>query len=132
MVFRFSERTETRSGQTPQLRIPVDFARNSAYAPICKSARSPNRPKTRTIRMAFDPNKALADFNDVDCSVQFWIAGAQAVTFPSLRAAVNHAFQNGGKWNEIEITVHLPREDIVYGTAKVHILIDTARKRPRR
>jgi len=82
--------------------------------------------------MAFDPNKALADFNDVECSVQFWIAGAPAVTFPSLRAAVDHAFQNGGKWNEIEITVHLPREDIVYGTAKVHILIDTARKRHRR
>lgn len=82
--------------------------------------------------MAFDPNKALADFDDVECSVQFWIAGAPAETFPSLRAAVNHAFKNGGKWNEIEITVHLPREDIVYGTAKTHILIDTARKRQRR
>jgi hypothetical protein len=48
-----------------------------------------------------------------------------------LKAAVKYAKDNGGRWNEVEITVHLPREDIVYATDKVHRLIDALRP-PRR
>jgi len=74
--------------------------------------------------MALDPIKALADYAEADCTVQFWIADAPAVEFKSLSAAVSYAKEHGGRWQEIEITVHLPREDIVYATEKVHRLID--------
>lgn len=74
--------------------------------------------------MALDPVKVFADYAEADCSVQFWIPGTPAVEFRSLEAAVRHAKDHGGRWKEIEITVHLPREDIVYATEKVHRLID--------
>ncbi|WP_049734250.1 hypothetical protein [Rhizobium ecuadorense] len=79
--------------------------------------------------MALDPLKALSDYCEADCTVQFWVAGAPAVEFKSLQAAVSYARNNGGRWQEIEITVHLPREDIVYATDKVHQLIDALRPR---
>ena len=79
--------------------------------------------------MALDPAKALLDYADADCSVQFWTPGAEPVGFRSLKAAVQYAGKNGGRWNEIEITVHLPREDIVYATEKVHRLIDALKVR---
>ncbi|MGV4796186.1 hypothetical protein [Rhizobium sp. F40D2] len=79
--------------------------------------------------MALDPLKALSDYSEADCTVQFWIADAPAVEFRSLPAAVSYAKNNGGRWQEIEITVHLPREDIVYATDKVHQLIDALRLR---
>lgn len=82
--------------------------------------------------MALDPIKAMSDYAEADCSVQFWNSGAAAVQFRSLKAAVAYAKENGGRWNEIEITVHLPREDIVYATEKVHRLIDALRVRSRR
>lgn len=82
--------------------------------------------------MALDPIKAFTEFAEADCSVQFWIPDTPAVQFRSLRAAVIYARENGGRWNDIEITVHLPREDIVYGTEKVHRLIEALRVRSRR
>jgi len=82
--------------------------------------------------MALDPLKALTDYAEADCSVQFWAPGTPAAEFRSLRAAVIYARENGGRWNDIEITVHLPREDIVYGTEKVQRLIDSLRTRGRR
>lgn len=81
--------------------------------------------------MALDPIKALSDYASANCSVQFWTPGAEAVAFRSLKAAVKYAKDNGGRWNEIEITVHLPREDIVYATEKVHRLIDALKVRSR-
>ncbi|UIK19473.1 hypothetical protein LZK79_10835 [Rhizobium leguminosarum] len=74
--------------------------------------------------MALDPEKAFLDYSAADCSVQFWTANAPAVQFTSLEAAVRFAKEHGGRWEEIEITVHLPREDIVFATGKVHQLID--------
>lgn len=81
--------------------------------------------------MALDPIKVLNDYAEADCSVQFWLPGAAAMPFRSLKAAVQYAKDNGGRWKEVEITVHLPREDIVYATDKVHRLIDALRP-PRR
>jgi hypothetical protein len=74
--------------------------------------------------MALDPEKAFLDYSAADCSVQFWTANAPAVQCTSLEAAVRFAKDHGGRWEEIEITVHLPREDIVFATGKVHQLID--------
>jgi hypothetical protein len=82
--------------------------------------------------MALDPIKALSDYGEAKCTVQFWIADAPAVEFSSLKAAVRYAKDHGGRWEEIEITVHLPREDIVYATEKVHRLIDALRDRRRK
>ncbi|WP_047454535.1 hypothetical protein [Rhizobium rhizogenes] len=82
--------------------------------------------------MTLDPLKALSDYDEVKCTVQFWIADAPAVEFNSLKAAVRYAKDHGGRWQEIEITVHLPREDIVYATEKVHRLIDALRDRRRK
>jgi hypothetical protein len=82
--------------------------------------------------MALDPVKALSDYGEAKCTVQFWTADAAAVEFDSLKAAVRYAKNNGGRWEEIEITVHLPREDIVYATEKVHRLIDALKDRRRK
>ncbi|OBZ91985.1 hypothetical protein ADU59_29085 [Pararhizobium polonicum] len=77
--------------------------------------------------MAFDPIKALTNYADAECSVQFWIADTPAVVLPSLPAAVIHARENGAGWKDVEITVHLPREDVVYATGKVRSLIEALR-----
>lgn len=37
---------------------------------------------------------------------------------------LHYAEDQGGRWQEIEETVRLPREDIVYATENVHRLID--------
>lgn len=74
--------------------------------------------------MALDPQKAFLDYSAADCSVQFWTPNAPTVEFRSLESAVRFAKDHGGRWEEIEITVHLPREDIVFATGKVHQLID--------
>jgi hypothetical protein len=74
--------------------------------------------------MALDPVTAFTDYAEADCSLQFWVADAPVVQFRSLLAAVQYAKDNGGRWKDIEITVHMPREDIVYATEKVHRLID--------
>jgi hypothetical protein len=68
--------------------------------------------------MAFDPIKALSNYSDAECSVQFLIAGTPASVFPSLEEAVLFARENGAGWKDVEITVHLDREDIVYATGK--------------
>ena len=39
--------------------------------------------------MALDPTQAFSDYARTPCSVQFWVAGADALEFRSLRAAVN-------------------------------------------
>lgn len=83
-----------------------------------------NRRRCKANAMALDPEKAFLDYSAADCSVQFWTANAPAVQFTSLEAAVRFAKDHGGRWEEIEITVHLPREDIVFATGKVHQLID--------
>ncbi|MBY5739945.1 hypothetical protein [Rhizobium leguminosarum] len=82
--------------------------------------------------MALDPEKAFLDYGAADCSVQFWTAKAPAVQFRSLEAAVRFAKDHGGRWEEIEITVHLPREDIAFATGKVHQLIDALPGDPRK
>ncbi|MDB5524479.1 MAG: hypothetical protein JWM58_2242 [Rhizobium sp.] len=74
--------------------------------------------------MAFDPVKTLYTYADTDCSVQMWVADAKPVQFSSLKDAVAYAKEQGGKWNDVEITVHLPREDIAYGSDKTRMLID--------
>lgn len=74
--------------------------------------------------MALDPATVFLEYANADCSVQFWTPGAEPVVLRSLKAAAQYASENGGRWKEIEITVHLPREDIVYATEKVHRLID--------
>ena len=74
--------------------------------------------------MAFDPSKTLYSFAETPCSVQIWLAESQVAEFPSLPDAVAYAKQQGGKWNDVEITVHMPREDIVYGTDKTRSMID--------
>jgi hypothetical protein len=74
--------------------------------------------------MAFDPNKTLYTYATTECTVQMWVVDAKPVEFPSLKDAVAYANQNGGKWNDVEITVHLDREDIVFGTDKTRMLID--------
>jgi hypothetical protein len=74
--------------------------------------------------MALDPLKTFLTYGDADCSVQIWAADAQAVQFTSLEAAIRFAKEQGARWQEIEVTVHLPREDIVFATGKVHKLID--------
>jgi hypothetical protein len=50
------------------------------------------------------------------------------VQFPSLKDAVSYANEQGGKWNDVEITVHLDREDIAYGTDKTRMLIDALQR----
>jgi len=74
--------------------------------------------------MAFDPIKTLHSYSSTDCSVQMWLADAKPVSFASLKDAVSYAKQQGGKWNDVEITVHLAREDIAYGSDKTRMLID--------
>jgi hypothetical protein len=73
--------------------------------------------------MALDPTQAFSDYARTPCSVQFWVAGADALEFRSLRAAVIYARDNGALTKSVEITVHLPREDIAYGTDKVRELV---------
>ncbi|OJF91053.1 hypothetical protein [Pararhizobium antarcticum] len=81
--------------------------------------------------MAFDPIKAFTHYNEAECSVQFWVADAPASVFASLEEAVAFARDNGAGWKDVEITVHMPREDIVYATGKVRTLIEALRKQPR-
>lgn len=78
--------------------------------------------------MAFDPIKTLTTYAQTDCSVQMWVTDATAVQFRSLRDAVAYAKAQGGKWTDVDITVHLPREDIVYGSDKTRMLIDAAER----
>ncbi|MDO9416103.1 hypothetical protein [Pararhizobium sp.] len=78
--------------------------------------------------MAFDPLILLAEYADTPCSVQFWIADTPSVELPSLRAAVAYAAKNGAMTQSADITVHLPREDIVYGTEKVRLLVQAIGK----
>ncbi len=78
--------------------------------------------------MAFDPTKALHTYSGTECSVQIWVAYAKPVQFPSLKDAVFYANEQGGKWNDVEITVHLAREDIAYGTDKTRMLIDALQR----
>lgn len=78
--------------------------------------------------MAFDPTKALHTYAGTECSVQMWVADAKPVQFPSLKDAVSYANEQGGKWNDVEITVHLAREDIAYGTDKTRMLIDALQR----
>ena len=74
--------------------------------------------------MAFDPVSALTKYADAECSVQLWIPGAPVAVLPTLKDAVVYAKENGGGWKDVEITVHMPREDIVYATGKVRTLME--------
>ncbi|WP_438752095.1 hypothetical protein [Pararhizobium sp. O133] len=78
--------------------------------------------------MAFAPLKALTSYADAECSVQFWVADSPAVVLRSLKAAVIHARENGAGWKDVEITVHMRREDVVYATGKVRSLIEALRQ----
>jgi hypothetical protein len=73
---------------------------------------------------AFDPMQALETHADSECSVQFWLPDAKPVHCASIGEAVAYASQHGGKWNDVELTVHRAREDIAYGTDKTRMLID--------
>ncbi|MBP1858125.1 hypothetical protein [Rhizobium herbae] len=79
--------------------------------------------------MAFDPIKALTNYADAECSVQFWVAGTEASVFASLEEAVIFARDNGAGWKDVEITVHLEHEDIVYATGKTRTLIEALRRK---
>ncbi|URK88717.1 hypothetical protein LP421_17380 [Rhizobium sp. RCAM05350] len=61
--------------------------------------------------------------------MQFLIAGTPASVFSSLEEAVIFARDNGAGWKDIEITVHLDREDIVYATGKTRTLIEALRQK---
>lgn len=61
--------------------------------------------------------------------VQFWQPEAEPFHCLSIGDAVAYASKRGGKWNEVELTVHRAREDIVYGTEKTRMLIDGRRGR---
>lgn len=78
--------------------------------------------------MAFDAIGAFSKYADAECSVQLWTADHAAVVLPSLKDAVVYARDNGAGWKEVEITIHLPSEDIVYATGKVRSLIEHLRK----
>ena len=80
--------------------------------------------------MTFDPLKALANYSQAECSVQFWVEGDDPALFSSLEEAVTFARDNGAGWKDVEITVHLEREDISYATGKTRMLIETLRRRP--
>jgi hypothetical protein len=79
--------------------------------------------------MAFDPIATLSGYSAAECTVQMLQPGAKPVQFSGLAAAAEYAKEQGGKWNDVEITVHLPREDIVYASDKVRILIDAMKPR---
>lgn len=79
--------------------------------------------------MTFDPIKALTNYADAECSVQFWVAGTPASVFPSLEEALIFARDNGAGWKDVEITVHLEHEDIVYATGKTRTLIEALRQK---
>ena len=74
--------------------------------------------------MAFDPSKTLLSYGETPCSVQVWATETMSGEFNSLPEAVAFAKQHNGKWNDLEITVHLKREDIVYGSDKCRMMID--------
>lgn len=74
--------------------------------------------------MAFDPIGAFSKYADTECSVQLWTAGHAAAVLPTLKAAVLYARENGAGWKDVEITVHMPSEDILYATGKVRSLIE--------
>jgi hypothetical protein len=74
--------------------------------------------------MAFDPMKTLETHANAECSVQMWLPDAEPFHCSTLRQALSYAIEKGGKWNEVELTVHRAREDIVYGTDKTRMLID--------
>ena len=74
--------------------------------------------------MAFDPTKTLVSYGETPCSVQVWASETMSAEFESLPEAVAYAKQHNGKWNDVEITVHLKREDIVYGSDKCRMMID--------
>lgn len=73
---------------------------------------------------AFDPMQALETHAQSECSVQFWLPDAKPFHCSSIGEAVAYANKHGGKWNEVELTVHRAREDIAYGTDKTRMLID--------
>jgi hypothetical protein len=78
--------------------------------------------------MAFDPIKTLTTYANTECSVQMWVADAAAVQFGSLGEAVAYAKAQGGKWTDVDITVHMPSEDIAFGSDKTRMLIDAAER----
>lgn len=73
---------------------------------------------------AFDPTQVLDTYADSECSVQLWLPDAEPFHCSSIAEALSYASKHGGKWNSVELTVHRPREDIVYGTDKTRMLID--------
>jgi hypothetical protein len=75
------------------------------------------------LTMALDPDIVFSAYANTPCSVQFWVAGVASVECRSLRAAVIYARDHGALTESVEITVHLPREDIAYASDKVRALI---------
>jgi hypothetical protein len=73
---------------------------------------------------AFDPIQVLDAYADSECSVQILLPDAKAFHCSSIAEAISYASQQGGKWNGVELTVHLSREDIVFGTDKTRMLIN--------
>ena len=74
--------------------------------------------------MAFDPMQALDTHANSECSVQIWLPDAKPFHCSSIKEAIAYAIEKGGKWNDVELTVHRAREDIVYGTDKNRMMID--------
>lgn len=82
--------------------------------------------------MAFDPSQTLYTYSRTDCTVQFWMENGPRGEFKGLKEAVAFARDHKGKWNDVDITVHLPREDITYGSDKVRMLIDALERQARK
>jgi hypothetical protein len=93
---------------------------------VLQSAEVPEPHSAKCLEnfMAFDPTGAFSKYADAQCSVQLWTADDEVAVLPSLKAGVVYARENGAGWKEVEITVHMPREDIVYATGKVRSLIE--------
>ena len=82
--------------------------------------------------MAFDPSQVLYTHARTSCSVQFWMTDGPSGEFKGLKEAVAFARDNKGKWNDVDITVHMPREDVTYGSDKVRMLIDALERQAKR
>jgi hypothetical protein len=82
--------------------------------------------------MAFDPSQTLHTYSRTDCTVQFWMTDGPSGQFKGIKDAVTFARDNKGKWNDVDITVHLAREDITYGSDKVRMLIDALERQSKK
>jgi hypothetical protein len=93
----------------------------------CES--SPNGPGVGSLRtglfLSCSGDEILL-FPSLDRRQPILVGSARTLSYDPTRdpdetiAPLTSRGEKGGRWEEIEIAVHLPREDIVYTTEKVH------------